>query len=148
MPTLCVGAEGLMAVAGARRGKALKVKGNAESGERRGGESLDAGDETKAGWTAVAAAVAGGPLRGPCSECGVALRLRLPGAWASATVEDGEEVGGLDEEDDRGVWGLLLALRGKGANGWCCWCCRSRGWLRWVAGEPKAEPQARWLRPE
>lgn len=134
-----------MAVAGAMRGKALNVKGNAESGERREGESLDAEDETKAGWTAVAAVVVGGPLRGPCSECGVALRLRLPEAWASVTDEDGEEVEELDEEDDRGVWGLLLVLRGKGANGWC-W--RSRGWVRWAAGEPKAEPQARWLRPE
>lgn len=139
-----------MAVAGAMRGKALKAKGNAESGESRGGESLDAEDETKAGWTAVAAAVVGGPLRGPCSECGVALPLRLPEAWASAMDEDGEEVEELDEEDadDRGVCGLLLALRGKGANGWCCWCWRSRGWVRWAAGEPKAEPQARWLRPE
>lgn len=145
MPTLDVGAGGVMAVAGEMRGKALKVKGNAESGERRGGESLDAEDETKAGWTAVAAAVVGTPRRGPCSECGVALPLRRPEAWASATDEDGEDVEELDEEDadDRGVCGLLLALRGNGANGWCCWCWRSRGWARWAAGEPKAEPQAR-----
>lgn len=47
------------------RGKALKVKGNAESGERRGGESLDAEEGTKAGWTVVAAAVVGGTRRGP-----------------------------------------------------------------------------------
>lgn len=143
MPTLLTGAGGLMAVAGEMRGKALKLKGNAESGESRGGESLDAEDETRAGWTVVAAAaVVGGPRRGPCSECGVALPLRLPEAWASAMDEDGEEAEELEavEVDDRGVWGLLLlALWGK----WCCWCWRSRGWLRWAAGDPKAEPQAR-----
>lgn len=54
-----------MAVVGEMRGKALKVKGNAESGERRGGESLDAEEETKAGWTVVAAAVVGGTRIGP-----------------------------------------------------------------------------------
>lgn len=59
--------------------------------------------------------------------------------------EGGEEVEELAEvdADDRGVCGLLLALWGKGANGWCCWCWRSRGWARWAVGEAKAEPQAR-----
>lgn len=65
MPTLDVGAGGLIAVVGEMRGKALKVKGNAESGERRGGESLDTEEETKAGWTVVAAAVVGGTRIGP-----------------------------------------------------------------------------------
>ena len=51
-----------MAVAGEMRGKALKGKGNAE---RRGGESLDADEETKAGWTVVGAAVEGGTRIGP-----------------------------------------------------------------------------------
>lgn len=54
-----------MAVAGEMRGKALKLKGNAESGESRGGESLDAEDETKAGWTVAVVVVVGGPRRGP-----------------------------------------------------------------------------------
>lgn len=62
---LDVGTGGLIAVVGEIRGKALKVKGNAESGERRGGESLDADEGTKAGWTVVAAAVVGGTRRGP-----------------------------------------------------------------------------------
>lgn len=63
MATPAAGAGGLMAAAGEMRGKAPKVKGKAERGER----SLDAEDDTKAGWTVVAAAaaVAGGPRRGP-----------------------------------------------------------------------------------
>lgn len=65
MPTLDVGADGLMAVAGEMRGKAVKGKGNAEREERRGGESLDADEETKAGWTVVGAAVEGGTRIGP-----------------------------------------------------------------------------------
>ena len=65
MPTLDVGVGGLRAVVGEMRGKALKVKGNAESGEMRGGESSDAEEETRAGWTAVAAAVVGGTRIGP-----------------------------------------------------------------------------------
>lgn len=47
------------------RGKPPKAKGNAESGEIRGGESLDAEEETKAGWTVVAAALVGGTRMGP-----------------------------------------------------------------------------------
>lgn len=143
-----------MAAAGGRRGKAPKPKGNAESGESRGAGSLDAEDETRAGWTVVAAAVVavvGGPRRGPGSECGVALPLRLPVAWASAMDEEGEEAEepGEADVDDRGVCGLLLlALWATGTNGWCCWCWTSRGWARWAAGDAKAEPQARWLRPE
>lgn len=54
-----------MAVVGAMRGKPPKVKGNAESGEMRGGESLDAEEETRAGWTVVPAAVVGGTRMGP-----------------------------------------------------------------------------------
>lgn len=65
MPTLDVGAGELMAAVGEIRGKALKVKGNAESGERRGDESLDAEEEAKMCWTVVAAAVVGGTRIGP-----------------------------------------------------------------------------------
>lgn len=54
-----------MAVVGEMRGKPPKVKGNADSGEMRGGESLDAEEETRAGWTVVAAAVVGGTRMGP-----------------------------------------------------------------------------------
>lgn len=54
-----------MVVVGEMRGKALKGKGNAEREERRGGESLDADEETKAGWTVVGAAVVGGTRIGP-----------------------------------------------------------------------------------
>ncbi len=79
MPTLDVGTWGLMAVVGEMRGKALKGKGNAEREERRGGESLGADEETKAGWTVVGAAEVGGTRIGPWSEWGVAVALRLPG---------------------------------------------------------------------
>lgn len=69
MPTLDVGAAGLMAVEGERMGKALKGKGNAERDERRGGESLDADEDTKAGCrTVVDVAVEGEMRMGPCSE--------------------------------------------------------------------------------
>lgn len=54
-----------MAVVGEISGKALKVKGNAESGERRGDESLDAEEEAKTGWTVVVAAVVAGTRIGP-----------------------------------------------------------------------------------
>lgn len=55
-----------MAVAGEIMGKALKAKGNAEREERRGGESLDADDGTRAGWRTVAgAAVVEGTRIGP-----------------------------------------------------------------------------------
>lgn len=66
MPTLDVGTGALMAVVGEMMGKALKGKGNAEREERRGGESLDADEETKAGCGTVAgAAVVGGTRIGP-----------------------------------------------------------------------------------
>lgn len=65
MPTLDVGAGALMVVVGEMRGKALKGKGNAEREEMRGGESLDADEETKAGWTVVGAALVGGTRIGP-----------------------------------------------------------------------------------
>lgn len=55
-----------MAVVGEMMGKALKGKGNAEREDRRGGESLDADEETKAGCgTVVGAAVVGGTRMGP-----------------------------------------------------------------------------------
>lgn len=65
MPTLDVGAAGLMAVAGEMRGKALKGKGNAEREERRGGESLEADEGINAGCGTVveAAVVAGTRIR-------------------------------------------------------------------------------------
>lgn len=44
---------------------------------------------------------------------------------------------------DRGVCGLLVVLRGKGAKGAACWCCRRRGWARWAGGDPNADPHAR-----
>lgn len=56
--------------------------------------------------------------------------------------EEEEEVDEV-EVDDRGVCGLLVALRGRGANVAPCWCWRRRGWVRWAGGDPKAEPQAR-----
>lgn len=65
MPTLDVGAGEPMAVEGEMRGKALKGKGNAEREEMRGGESLDADEETNAGWTVVGAPVEGGTRMGP-----------------------------------------------------------------------------------
>lgn len=69
-----------MAVVGEMIGKALKAKGKAESEERRGGESLDADDGTRAGCrTVVGAEEVDGILIGPGSESGVALSLRLPG---------------------------------------------------------------------
>lgn len=78
MPTLDVGTGAPMV--GEMSGKALKGKGNAEREERRGGDSLDTDEETRAGWsTLVGAAVVGGARIGPWSECGVALPLRLPG---------------------------------------------------------------------
>lgn len=53
-----------MAVVGEMIGKAPKAKGNAESEERRGGESLD--DGTKAGCRTVVGAVeVDGTLIGP-----------------------------------------------------------------------------------
>ncbi|KAF3833905.1 hypothetical protein F7725_025109 [Dissostichus mawsoni] len=58
-PTLDVGMGALRAEEGDMMGKALKGKGNAERVERRGLESLDADEETKAGcWW-------GGPGSGP-----------------------------------------------------------------------------------
>lgn len=77
----------------------------------------------------------------------MALPLRLPVVCVSTIDEDGEEeeeeeVDEVDAED-RGVCGLLVVLRDKAANGWCCWCWRRRGWVKWVGGEPNAEPQAR-----
>lgn len=58
-----------MAVEWEMMGKALKGKGNAEREESRGGESLDADEETKAGCrTVVGAAVVGGTRIGPVSE--------------------------------------------------------------------------------
>lgn len=66
MPTLDVGTGALMVVVGEMIGKALKGKGNAEREERRGGESLDADEETKAGsWAVVGAAEVGGTRIGP-----------------------------------------------------------------------------------
>lgn len=82
-----------MAAVGAMRGKAPKLKGNAERGERREGESLDAEEDTKAGWMAVGAALVGGTRMGTWSEWGVAVPLRLP-----AASEDGEEA--ADDEGD------------------------------------------------
>lgn len=85
-----------MAAVGETMGKALKGKGNADREESRGGESLDADEGTKAGCrTVVGVAVVGGTLIGPCSECGVAVPLRLPGMGVSATDEADEE-----EEDE------------------------------------------------
>lgn len=58
-----------MAVVWEMRGKALKGKGNAEREEReerRGGESFEADEGTKAGCrTVVGVAVVGGTLIGP-----------------------------------------------------------------------------------
>lgn len=55
-----------MAVVGEMIGKALKAKGKAESEERRGGESLDADDGTRAGCrTVVGAEEVDGILIGP-----------------------------------------------------------------------------------
>lgn len=68
-----------MVVPGEMMGKALNGKGNAEREDRRGGESLDADEGTKAGCrTAVGAAEVGGIRIGPWSDCGVELPLRLP----------------------------------------------------------------------
>ena len=53
-------------VAGEMRGKALKGKGNAEREERRGGESFDNDEGTRAGCRmVVGAAVVWGTLMGP-----------------------------------------------------------------------------------
>lgn len=55
-----------MVVVGEMMGKALKGKGNDEREERRGGESLDADEGTKAGCrTVVGAAVVWGTRIGP-----------------------------------------------------------------------------------
>lgn len=55
-----------MAALGEMTGKALKGKGNAEREEKRGGESLDVDEGTKAGCrTVVGAAVVGGTRIGP-----------------------------------------------------------------------------------
>lgn len=65
MPTLDVGTGALTALVG-MRGKALKGKGNAEREERRGGDSLDADEETRAGCgTLEGAAVVVGTRIGP-----------------------------------------------------------------------------------
>lgn len=66
MPTLEVWAGGVMPVVGEMMGKVLKAKGNAEREERRGGESLDADEGTKAGCrTVVGAAEVEGTRIGP-----------------------------------------------------------------------------------
>lgn len=150
MPTLEVWAGLLMAAVGEMMGKALKVKGNAERDDRRGGDSLDVDEGTKAGCrTVVGAAVVEGTLMGPCSEWGVVQPLRLPGMWVSTDEDELEEEAGDEADVDvRGFWGLLVVLRGSVARGAPCWCCRKSGWVRWAGGDPKAEPQARWLSPE
>lgn len=59
----------VVAVAGEMRGKALKGKGKAESDESRGGDSLVAAAETRAGCrTGAGAAVVGGTRMGAASE--------------------------------------------------------------------------------
>ena len=163
------------AVPGESRGKALKGNGKADRAVRGRAEGILAPDEgTKPGCSTPADAPAplgveeeartgaGCTLMGPCwSAWGVALRLLRPARRASAAEEDdeeeweeGEEEEAEEAEDEGGVGGLLVTLRGSEARAgvpcwWCwwCWCWRSRGWARWAAGEPKAEPQARWLRP-
>lgn len=127
----------VVAAVGEMSGKALKGNGKAERDEMRGGESLDAVAGTSAGCrTGVGAAVVGGTRRGACSECGVTLPLRL-------LSEEGEGVMG------EATVAVVDAEVVRGAAGGCCWrICRL--WVRWAAagGEPKAEPQARWLSPE
>jgi hypothetical protein len=157
------------AVPGDSRGKALKGKGKADRAVRGSADAILAPDEgTRPGCSTPAEAPAplgveearagaGCTRMGPSgSAWGVALRLLRPARRASAGEEEDEEEEWEEgeDEDEGGVGGLLVTLRGSEARAgvpcgrcWWCWCWRSRGCARWAAGEPKAEPQARWLRP-
>lgn len=108
---------------GETRGKALKERGKAESGEkdeRSGGESLEVGTGRLRDREPL-----GGTLRD--SDGGITLSLDVP----DASVEEEAEEEDVEEEDEEG--GLLLLLD-AGVLPWGC--CKRTGWGRWAGAVP------------